>query len=105
MIIATMKILASAISKKKSQPKRISWSQRNRGNVQRTHIMKKIKTATLVKKMTMSKNENTTLCAQPGSGEKSQPQKNTGTDNDEPVIMPAYSPKKKSANFIAEYSV
>src|SRR5213075_1653888 len=36
-IAATIKIFTSAISKKKSQPSRISWSQRKRGSVQRTH--------------------------------------------------------------------
>src|SRR5215471_1755743 len=105
MIIATMKILASAISKKKSQTKRISCSQRNRGNVQRTHIMKKIKAATLVKKMTMLIKPKIQPCDPSGIPGKCQPPKNNVTTIDEPVIIAAYSPKKKSANFIDEYSV
>src|SRR6266446_6926394 len=47
------KIFTSEISKKKSQPSRISWSQRKRGRVQRTHIKTKITTATLVKNTAM----------------------------------------------------
>ena len=52
-IAATTKILTSAISKKKSQPSRMSWSHRKRGNVQRTHMKRKIRMATFPKKTAM----------------------------------------------------
>src|SRR6266550_8524763 len=104
-IAATMKILTSAISKKKSQPRRINWSQRKRGSVQRTHIMKKIRAATLAKKTAMLIKPKIQPCDPSGIRGKCQPPKNKVTTIAEPLIIAAYSPRKKSANFIEEYSV
>src|SRR5881392_3837999 len=104
-IAATRKILTSAISKKKSQPRRINWSQRKRGSVQRTHIMKKIIAPTFAKKTAMLIKPKIQPCEPSGIPGKCQPPRKSVITIDEPVIIAAYSPRKKSANFIEEYSV
>ena len=83
----------------------MSWSQRKRGSVQRTHIMKKIRAATLAKKTAMLISPKIQPCDPSGIPGKCQPPKNKVTTIDAPVIIAAYSPRKKSANFIDEYSV
>src|SRR5947199_8394793 len=104
-IAATRKILTSAISKKKSQPRRINWSQRKRGRVQRTHIMKKIRAATLAKKTPMLIKPKIQPCDPSGIPGKCQPPRNNVTTIAEQLIMAAYSPRKNRANYIEEYSV
>ena len=102
---ATIKIFTNAISKKKSQPRRMSWSQRKRGSVQRTHMNTKIMAATFAKKTTILITPKIQPCEPSGMPGKCQPPKNKVTMMADPVIMAAYSPRKNSANFIDEYSV
>src|SRR5947199_9928531 len=95
-IAATRKILTSAISKKKSQPRRINWSQRKRGGVQRTDIMKKIRAATLAKKTPLLIKPKIQPCDPSGIPGKCQPPRNNVTKIGAPLITADYSQKKKS---------
>src|SRR5262249_40731679 len=98
-------MFTNAISKKKSQPRRISWSQRKRGSVQRTHINMKIIMATFVKKTAMLTNQKIHRGERSEMRGKGQPPKNNVTITADPVIIAAYSPRKYKANFIELYSV
>src|SRR5262249_581245 len=104
-IAATIKIFTSAISKKNSHPSRMSWSQRNRGSVQRTHMKTKIMTATFAKKTAMLMRPKIHPCEPSGIPGKCQPPKKNGRMTAAPVIIGAYSPKKYKANFIELYSI
>src|SRR5437762_5967278 len=73
---ATRKILTSATSKKKSHPSRISWSQRKRGNVQRTHMKMKIMMATFPKNTAILIRPKIHPCEPSGIPGKCQPPKN-----------------------------
>src|SRR5436190_2362766 len=102
---ATRKILTSAISKKKSHQSRISWSQRKRGSVQRTHMKMKIMIATFAKKTAMLIRPKIHPCEPSGIPGKCQPPKNNVTVMADAVIIAAYSPRKYKANFIELYSM
>src|SRR5213082_2143431 len=102
---ATIKIFTSAISKKNSQPSRMSWSHRKRGSVQRTHMKTKIMTATFAKKTAMLMRPKIHPCEPSGIPGKCQPPKNNVTMTADPVIIAAYSPRKYKANFIELYSM
>src|SRR5205807_10379693 len=102
---ATIKIFTSAISKKKSQPSRITWSQRKRGSVQRTHMKTKIMTATFAKKTATLMRPKIQPRDPSGIPGKCQPPKNNVTMTADPVIIAAYSPRKYKANFIELYSM
>src|SRR5262245_52650321 len=102
---ATTKMFTSAISKKKSQPRRISRSHRNRGSVQRTHRNRKITMVTVATKSAMLISPKIQPCETSGIPGKCQPPKDNVTTTADPVIIAAYSPRKYSANFIELYSV
>src|ERR1051325_11241653 len=91
-IPATRKMFTKAISKKNNHPNRISWSQRNRGNVQRIHIMKKIRAQTFVKKTAMLSTPKIQPCEPSGIPGKCQPPRKSVVMRQEPVIIAIYSP-------------
>ena len=87
-------------------PSAISWSKRNRGSVQRTHMKRKSPTKVLTNIIAPV----ATVCASPGVSSQcvkgmSQPPKKSVATIAETVSMLEYSAMKKSENFIALYSV
>ena len=116
MIAPVISIFANARGNKTFHHRFINWSYRKRGTVQRTHIKKRILIVTLAKKTKMLKRPPSTPSQPPneplirsqwkpcagfhhGIG-RCQPPRKSVTMMAEPVIMAAYSPRKKSANFI-----
>src|SRR5262249_44124261 len=102
---ATTKIFTSAISKKNSHPSRMSWSQRKRGSVQRTHMKTKIMTATFAKKTARVMSPKSHPWEPREIPGKRQPPKKNVQMTPDPVILAAFSPKKYKGNFIELYSI
>src|SRR6187399_1626594 len=82
------------------QPRRMSWSNRKRGSVQRTHRKRNRKNDVLVRKAATSRDQ----CACGTNGTVHPPRKSVVVRLAITIIA-EYSPMKNSANFIEEYSV
>jgi len=84
----------------------MSWSYRNRGHIQRTQITMKIRKHILARKMPMCSSPAPIVAAgwfRPATG-RLQPPRNSVVISAAAATMLAYSPMKKSANFIELYS-
>ncbi len=87
------------------QPRSINWSYRNRGSIQRTQMKTTIRTTIFAMNTPMWKRPpNNPSAGVPRNGNV-HPPKNKVTIIAALAIMFAYSPRKKSANFIELYSV
>src|SRR5688572_28337447 len=106
-ITAVTKIFAGASGINLRQPRSINWSYRKRGHIQRTQIITISSKAILPRKIPMCARPRQTVSAaslRPNHGSVQPPRKSV-TIMAEAAIMFAYSPMKKSANFIELYSV
>src|SRR5207237_10318924 len=97
-IAATMKMFTNAISKKETQPSRMSLSHRKRGSVQRTHMKMKIMMVTLAKKTAILISPKIQPCEPSGIPGKWQPPKNNVKITAESGSSAVYWGKNYNAN-------
>src|SRR5436189_3862631 len=95
-----MSRLASAKGSITFQPRPMSWSKRKRGSVQRTQMNRNRKKLVLARKAPSPMYQG----ASSQNGTEGPPKKST-THRQLITVIAEYSPRKNSANFIAEYSV
>src|SRR5688572_2167331 len=79
---------------------RMSWSKRKRGNVQRTHMNRKRNRLVFARKERSSIGQGAS-----GQNGTAGPPRKSVTVRHAITVIAQYSPRKKSANFIDEYSV
>src|SRR4051812_38321667 len=111
--MAVISSVRSEIGIRARQASCISWSKRNLGKLQRTHMKMKM-IAIVLTKMTIERmmqidmlvvTDGLVGSTSPPRPGKCQPPKNRATQTTLVVIMPAYSARKKRAKRMAEYSV